>query len=76
MVASSVIRSRSRMVWVTPFFIGCRPVITLPPYASEAVLVFDHYAATEDGWDGGNLNSSVNGGPGNRILHQMAAREI
>jgi Zn-dependent metalloprotease len=43
------------------------PVITLPPHASETVLVFDHFVATEEGWDGGNLKISVNGGPWNRI---------
>jgi hypothetical protein len=43
------------------------PVITLPPHASESVLVFDHYVATEEGWDGGNLKISVNDGPWNRI---------
>jgi hypothetical protein len=26
-------------------------------------LAFDHYVATETGWDGGNLKMSVNGGP-------------
>jgi hypothetical protein len=39
------------------------PVITLPSFVSEATLVFDHYVATEDGWDGANLKISVNGGP-------------
>ena len=39
------------------------PVITLPAHASQAMLVFDHYVATEDGWDGGNLKISVNDGP-------------
>ena len=39
------------------------PVITLPYFVSEATLVFDHYVETEDGWDGGNLKISVNGGP-------------
>ncbi len=39
------------------------PVITLPSYVSETTLVFDHYVGTEDGWDGGNLKISVNGGP-------------
>lgn len=28
-----------------------------------AVLTFDHWVATEAGWDGGNLKVSVNGGP-------------
>ena len=26
-------------------------------------LTFEHYAATEAGWDGGNLKISINGGP-------------
>jgi hypothetical protein len=39
------------------------PVITLPSYVSQATLAFDHYVATEEGWDGGNLKISVNGGP-------------
>ena len=39
------------------------PLITLPSYVSKTTLVFDHYMATEVGWDGGNLRISVNGGP-------------
>ena len=39
------------------------PVITLPSHVSAAALVFDHYVGTEEGWDGGNLKISVNGGP-------------
>ena len=39
------------------------PIITLPSYVTEATLVFDHYVGTEDGWDGGNLQISANGGP-------------
>jgi Zn-dependent metalloprotease len=39
------------------------PVIALPSYVSEATLVFDHYVGIEEGWDGGNLKISVNGGP-------------
>ena len=39
------------------------PTITLPSYVTEATLVFDHYLASEVGWDGGNLKISVNGGP-------------
>jgi hypothetical protein len=38
------------------------PTIDLPSSASGALLVFDHWVATEDGWDGGNLKISVNGG--------------
>jgi Zn-dependent metalloprotease len=39
------------------------PVITLPPGAANPRLTFDHWIATEGGWDGGNLKISVNGGP-------------
>ncbi len=39
------------------------PVITIPSHVTEATVVFDHYAATEDGWDGGNLKISVNDNP-------------
>lgn len=38
------------------------PAITLPSWTQKAMLIFDHYIATEDGWDGGNLKISVNGG--------------
>jgi Zn-dependent metalloprotease len=37
------------------------PTIDIPTSASGAILVFDHWVATEDGWDGGNLRISVNG---------------
>ncbi len=37
------------------------PEIEIPASASGATLVFDHWVATEDGWDGGNLKISVNG---------------
>ncbi|MFV2071217.1 MAG: M4 family metallopeptidase, partial [Thermoanaerobaculales bacterium] len=39
------------------------PSIAIPSTASNAVLVFDHFVATEAGWDGGNLRITVNGGP-------------
>ncbi|HEY6551749.1 MAG TPA: hypothetical protein VI669_00255, partial [Vicinamibacteria bacterium] len=39
------------------------PAITLPPGALNTRLTFDHWVATEGGWDGGNLKISVNGGP-------------
>lgn len=39
------------------------PLITIPVGASNLNLSFDHYVATEQGWDGGNLKVSVNGGP-------------
>jgi len=39
------------------------PSITLPAGASAPLLTFDHWVATEAGWDGGNLKVSVNGGP-------------
>ncbi len=38
------------------------PAINLPPSASLLYVVFDHYVATEPGWDGGNVKVSVNGG--------------
>ena len=37
------------------------PAIVLPAAAVPNVA-FDHWVATEDGWDGGNLKISVNGG--------------
>jgi Zn-dependent metalloprotease/Ca2+-binding RTX toxin-like protein len=40
------------------------PVIALPAASSATTsLTFDHYVATEAGWDGGNVKISVNGGP-------------
>ena len=41
------------------------PVIRLrgTPNTQSMKLSFDHYVATELGWDGGNLKISVNGGP-------------
>jgi Zn-dependent metalloprotease len=39
------------------------PAISLPSHVTEATLVFDHYLASETGWDGGNLKISVNDGP-------------
>ncbi|MFQ5878410.1 MAG: M4 family metallopeptidase [Acidobacteriota bacterium] len=38
------------------------PPIRLPDVTADPVLSFDHYVATEAGWDGGNLEISVNGG--------------
>lgn len=38
------------------------PVLTMPPGSADPVLLFDHYVATEDGYDGGNVKISVNGG--------------
>jgi bacillolysin len=38
------------------------PVITLPSTAPSARIAFDHWVATEAGWDGGNVKISVNGG--------------
>lgn len=38
------------------------PVWQLPPGEDGAQLVFDHWVATEEGWDGGNVKVSVNGG--------------
>jgi len=37
------------------------PVIEIPASASGVTLAFDHWVATEDGWDGGNFKISVNG---------------
>jgi Zn-dependent metalloprotease len=39
------------------------PEITLPAATSFARATFEHWFATEAGWDGGNLEVSVNGGP-------------
>ncbi|MCE7980674.1 MAG: DUF11 domain-containing protein [Caldilinea sp. CFX5] len=38
------------------------PVIPIPAYANPPRLAFDHWVATEKGWDGGNLKIRVNGG--------------
>jgi hypothetical protein len=39
------------------------PLITIPASSDGQVrLAFDHYVATEAGWDGGNLKISINGG--------------
>jgi hypothetical protein len=38
------------------------PPVDIPANVSEVVLAFDHYVATETGWDGGNVKISVNGG--------------
>jgi Zn-dependent metalloprotease len=50
------------------------PVIDVPAGMADLRLVFTHYVATETGWDGGNLNVSVNGGnwqsvPESAFLH-------
>jgi Zn-dependent metalloprotease len=37
--------------------------IVIPAGYAPPRLAFDHYAATEAGWDGGNLKISINGGP-------------
>jgi hypothetical protein len=37
-------------------------MITIPTGDILARLAFDHYLATEAGWDGGNLQISINGG--------------
>jgi Zn-dependent metalloprotease len=42
------------------------PVFTIPAGA-PAKLAFDHWVATEVGWDGGNLKASINGGPFNLV---------
>lgn len=38
------------------------PAVVLPAGADYARATFDHWVATEPGWDGGNLKVSVNGG--------------
>ncbi|MEO8461630.1 MAG: M4 family metallopeptidase [Chloroflexota bacterium] len=38
------------------------PPIAMPGSASLTKLTFDHYVATEAGWDGGNVKISINGG--------------
>lgn len=38
------------------------PVLTVPAYATAPRLSFDHWVATEPGYDGGNLKIRVNGG--------------
>jgi Zn-dependent metalloprotease len=38
------------------------PPIAMPSSASLTMLTFEHYFATEAGWDGGNLKISINGG--------------
>ena len=37
--------------------------IVIPAGYAPPRLAFDHYVATEAGWDGGNLKISINGGP-------------
>ncbi len=38
------------------------PAITIPAGIGTPILAFDHWVATEAGWDGGNVKISVNGG--------------
>jgi len=38
------------------------PAFTIPAGATAPRLTFDHWVATESGWDGGNVKISVNGG--------------
>ena len=38
------------------------PSIVIPGPVAKLRLAFDHYHSTEEGWDGGNLKISVNGG--------------
>ena len=62
------------------------PVIKVPEGALVPLMTFDHYVATELGWDGGNLQVSVDGGawtlvppsaftynPYNTLLNSVAA---
>ncbi len=39
------------------------PLLNLPPWAVGPRVAFDHWVATEAGWDGGNVKISVNGAP-------------
>ena len=39
------------------------PIITVAKSVNDARLSFEHWVATEAGWDGANLKISVNGGP-------------
>lgn len=39
------------------------PQITIPASVKNLRVAFDHWIATELGWDGGNVKISVNGGP-------------
>lgn len=39
------------------------PQIAIPASVADLKLTFDHWVATEAGWDGGNVKISVNGGP-------------
>jgi bacillolysin len=39
------------------------PKITIPASVAAPRLTFDHWLATEPGWDGGNIKISVNDGP-------------
>jgi len=39
------------------------PQITIPTSVTQPRLTFDHWVATEPGYDGGNLRISVNDGP-------------
>ena len=39
------------------------PAIAIPGGATTPQMAFDHWMASEFGWDGGNLKISVNGGP-------------
>ncbi len=44
------------------------PQIAVPASVSAPMLAFDHWVATEAGWDGGNLKISVNDGPWQPVL--------
>jgi hypothetical protein len=47
----------SRVMYLTS------PAISAPASTTALRMAFDHWVATEAGWDGGNLSISVNGGP-------------
>jgi bacillolysin len=43
------------------------PIVTVAKSVSDARLSFEHWVATEPGYDGGNLKISVNGGPWTQV---------
>jgi Zn-dependent metalloprotease len=49
------------------------PPIVVPASGIAPRLSFEHYVATENGWDGGNVKISVNGGPWTLLTAGTAA---
>ncbi|MGH9162725.1 MAG: M4 family metallopeptidase, partial [Vicinamibacteraceae bacterium] len=39
------------------------PTIRIPSGVADPLVTFDHWIGSEEGWDGGNVKVSVNGGP-------------